>query len=146
MSALEALPNFGYYLPRFRALNESHCTTIVDFENGDIQEDGLELSELHRQRARGLGSRDGGVRGGHGERLPEAANPVYFAIDALLQRGCSRREAASRRDLLGLGGPSAYTSMRSSRSRSRRYSSRETPPGISSSAITSRAISAWRVW
>jgi hypothetical protein len=35
---LQGLPTFGGYFPQFRALNESHCTTIVDFENGDIQE------------------------------------------------------------------------------------------------------------
>lgn len=40
---LQALPTFGGYFPQFRALNESHCTTIVDFENGDIQERSLEL-------------------------------------------------------------------------------------------------------
>jgi hypothetical protein len=40
---LQSLPTFGGYFPQFRALNESHCTTIVDFENGDIQERSLEL-------------------------------------------------------------------------------------------------------
>ena len=40
---LDSLPTFGGYFPQFRALNESHCTTIVDFENGDIQERSLEL-------------------------------------------------------------------------------------------------------
>ncbi|WP_240920381.1 MULTISPECIES: pectinacetylesterase family protein [Pseudomonas] len=45
-STLANLPNFGGYFPQYRALNESHCTTIVDFKNGDIQEQGLELSHF----------------------------------------------------------------------------------------------------
>jgi hypothetical protein len=40
---LQGLPNFGGYFPQFRALNDSHCTTIVDFNHGDIQERSLEL-------------------------------------------------------------------------------------------------------
>lgn len=40
---LQTLPNFGGYFPQYRALNDSHCTTIVDFNHGDIQERSLEL-------------------------------------------------------------------------------------------------------
>lgn len=40
---LNGLGNFGGYFPQYRALNESHCTTIVDFKNGDIQTMSLEL-------------------------------------------------------------------------------------------------------
>ncbi|MEO0366411.1 MAG: pectin acetylesterase-family hydrolase [Pseudomonadota bacterium] len=43
---LAGLPNYGGYFPYFRDVNESHCTTIIDFENGDIQEAGLELSDF----------------------------------------------------------------------------------------------------
>lgn len=35
---LDQLPNFAYYIPHYRALNESHCTTIVEFNGSDIQE------------------------------------------------------------------------------------------------------------
>ena len=42
-TSLNGLANFGGYFPQFRALNESHCTTVLDFANGDIQERGLEL-------------------------------------------------------------------------------------------------------
>lgn len=35
---LDLIPNFAYYIPYYRNLNESHCTTIVEFENSDIQE------------------------------------------------------------------------------------------------------------
>ena len=43
---LFALDNFGGYFPQYRALNESHCTTIVDFKNGDIQAQRLELKQF----------------------------------------------------------------------------------------------------
>jgi hypothetical protein len=35
---LDQVPNFAYYIPYYRNLNESHCSTIVEFENSDIQE------------------------------------------------------------------------------------------------------------
>jgi len=40
---LFSLDNVGGYFPQYRALNESHCTTIVDFKNADIQAQRLEL-------------------------------------------------------------------------------------------------------
>jgi hypothetical protein len=43
---LSAEPNFGGYFPYFRDVNDSHCATIIDFENGDIQERGLELDDF----------------------------------------------------------------------------------------------------
>ena len=43
---LNGLDNFGGYFPQYRDLNDSHCTTIVDFQNGDIQEQALELSDF----------------------------------------------------------------------------------------------------
>jgi hypothetical protein len=84
---LEGLPNVGYYLPRYRALNESHCTTIVDFEHGDIQEDGLVMSDFIGNVLDGTGpvmeaSEEDTVA--DFQKLP---NPVYIAIDALLQQG-----------------------------------------------------------
>ena len=43
---LTNLPNFGYYFPYYRGVNDSHCSTIIDFANGDIQELGLELDDF----------------------------------------------------------------------------------------------------
>lgn len=43
---LAGYPNYGTYFPFFRDVNESHCTTVIDFENGDIQEAGLELGDF----------------------------------------------------------------------------------------------------
>ncbi len=46
LANLSQLDNFGYFMPRFRDLNDSHCTTIVQFQNADIQEAGLELDDF----------------------------------------------------------------------------------------------------
>jgi hypothetical protein len=43
---LAQLTNFGGYFPRYRALAGSHCATIVDFFNGDIQEQNLQLGDF----------------------------------------------------------------------------------------------------
>ncbi|MFE8073072.1 pectin acetylesterase-family hydrolase [Marinobacteraceae bacterium S3BR75-40.1] len=43
---LANLDNFGYYFPYFRDVNESHCTSIIEFANSDIQEQGLELDDF----------------------------------------------------------------------------------------------------
>ena len=45
-ATLQGLDGFGGYFPQYRDLNDSHCTTIVDFQNGDIQEQQLELSDF----------------------------------------------------------------------------------------------------
>ncbi len=45
-TTLDPLSNFGYYLPQVRSLNSSHCSMIVDFNNGDIQAQGLELKDF----------------------------------------------------------------------------------------------------
>ncbi|MCQ8185000.1 pectinacetylesterase family protein [Parvularcula maris] len=45
-SQLASYPNYGGYFPYFRDVNDSHCTTIIDIENGDIQELGLELEDF----------------------------------------------------------------------------------------------------
>jgi hypothetical protein len=87
MSALEPLPNFGYYLPRFRDLNESHCTTIVDFENGDIQEDGLELSDFIDNVLEGSGPVMEASEEDTVSDFQKPFNPLYFAIDTLLEQG-----------------------------------------------------------
>ena len=43
---LNGLNNVGGYFPQYRALNESHCTTIVDFKNADVQAQNLELKHF----------------------------------------------------------------------------------------------------
>jgi len=87
MVALETLPNFGYYLPRYRALNESHCTTIVDFEHGDIQEDGLVLTQFIDNVLNGTGPVMEASEQDRVTDFQKLPNPVYIAIDALLESG-----------------------------------------------------------
>jgi len=52
---LANLDNFGYYFPRFRDVNESHCTSIIEFQNSDIQEAGLELDDFINNVLEGQG-------------------------------------------------------------------------------------------
>lgn len=40
---LDQTSNWGYYFPMFRNFNESHCTTILDLQYGEIAEHGLVL-------------------------------------------------------------------------------------------------------
>ncbi len=87
VETLQPLPNFGYYLPRYRALNESHCTTIVDFEHGDIQEDGLVLTDFIENVLEGSGPVMEASEEDTTSDFQKPPNPVYIAIDALLQQG-----------------------------------------------------------
>lgn len=36
-------PNLAYYLPYWRRLNDSHCTTVINFVGSEIQDQGLDL-------------------------------------------------------------------------------------------------------
>ncbi len=81
---LAGLSNFGGYFPQYRALNESHCTTVVDFKNGDIQALGLELKHFINNVLDGSGpvldaSEDSDVA----DRA-KPFNLLYFLIDSLI--------------------------------------------------------------
>ena len=133
---IEGLPNVGYYLPRYRALNESHCTTIVDFEHGDIQEDGLVMSDFIRNVLDGTGpvmeaSEEDTVA--DFQKLP---NPVYIAIDALLRVGDLADGSASLSRGLAAR---VHLAAQLAESLAQVVLARE-PAGISRSAITSRTI------
>ncbi|MEW5248959.1 pectin acetylesterase-family hydrolase [Microbulbifer sp. 2201CG32-9] len=43
---LEQTGNWSYYFPMYRDFNESHCTTILDLEYGEIAEHGLVLRDF----------------------------------------------------------------------------------------------------
>lgn len=43
---LDRYDNFAYYIPYWRALNDSHCTTLIDFIGSEIQEEGLTLHDF----------------------------------------------------------------------------------------------------
>jgi hypothetical protein len=81
---LQALPTFGGYFPQFRALNESHCTTIVDFENGDIQERSLELRHFIDSVLEGSGPvLDASETSDQADRA-KPPNLVYQLIESML--------------------------------------------------------------
>jgi hypothetical protein len=81
---LQTLSNFGGYFPQFRALNESHCTTIVDFENGDIQERSLELRNFIDSVLDGSGAvLDASEASDQADRA-KAPNLIYQLIESLL--------------------------------------------------------------
>ncbi|MCW8997367.1 MAG: hypothetical protein OQK04_01445, partial [Kangiellaceae bacterium] len=53
---LEGYDNWGYFFPHFRDVNESHCTTIIEFANSEIQEQNLELDDFVNNLLNGSGS------------------------------------------------------------------------------------------
>lgn len=81
---LDTLPNFGGYFPQYRALNESHCTTIVDFENGDIQERGLELSHFINSVLEGSGPVLDASETSDAADRAKPLNLIYTLVDGLL--------------------------------------------------------------
>ncbi len=80
---LSQYDNFGYYFPYFRNVNESHCTTIVDFKNGDIQEQGLEISDFISSVLEGNGSVLEASETDTEADLNKPFNPLYYIIDNL---------------------------------------------------------------
>ena len=83
-TTLASLGNFGGYFPQYRALNESHCTTIVDFNNGDIQERGLELKDFINSVLDGSGNVLDASETSDAADRAKPFNPIYALIDSLL--------------------------------------------------------------
>ena len=81
---MEALSNFGGYFPQFRALNESHCTTVVDFNNGDVQERRLELDDFINSVLDGSGPVLDASEASDAADRAKPLNPLYALIDLIL--------------------------------------------------------------
>lgn len=81
---LVALPNFGGYFPQYRALNESHCTTIVDFKNGDIQAQALELHDFIDSVLDGQGQVIDATEADDTADRNKPFNLLYWLVDQLL--------------------------------------------------------------
>ena len=81
---LSNLNNFGYYLPWFRDVNESHCTTIIEFANSDIQEAGLELDDFVANVLNGSGAVMQASETDQQADYNKPFNPLYWALDQLL--------------------------------------------------------------
>lgn len=84
VSTLYALPNFGGYFPQYRALNESHCTTIVDFKNGDIQAQALELQDFIDSVLDGDGDVLDATEDSDQADREKPFNLLYWLVDQLL--------------------------------------------------------------
>ncbi len=84
VATVDPLDNYGIYVPFFRNLNDSHCSTIVDFENGDIQEQALELSDFIDSVLDGNGPVLDAVETNPVPDLIKPPNPLYLLIDQLL--------------------------------------------------------------
>ncbi|MCK0536199.1 pectinacetylesterase family protein [Alcanivorax quisquiliarum] len=83
-NTLSNLDNFGYYLPRYRAVNESHCTSIIEFANADIQELGLELDDFVNNVMAGSGAvMQASETDTQADRL-KPFNLLYWTLDQLL--------------------------------------------------------------
>ncbi|MEQ1932191.1 MAG: pectin acetylesterase-family hydrolase [Parvularculaceae bacterium] len=83
-ATLDALPNYGGYFPYFRDFNDSHCTTIVDFNNGDVQERGLELSDFISSVLDGSGPVLDALEEDEEVDRAKPLNLLYFLIEQLL--------------------------------------------------------------
>ncbi len=81
---VNGLNNFGGYFPQYRALNESHCTTVVDFKNGDIQPQNRELTHFINSVLDGQGKvLDASEQDDTADRN-KPFNLLYWLIDQLL--------------------------------------------------------------
>lgn len=81
---LDGLGNFGYYLPHFRDVNESHCATIIDFNHGDVQEQSLEMNHFVASVMDGNGNV---LRASETDSQADRNKPfnlIYWLIDRLM--------------------------------------------------------------
>ncbi len=81
---LNGLANFGGYFPQYRALNESHCTTIVDFKNGDVQAQNLELKQFIDSVLDGQGNVVDASEERDAADRNKPFNLLYWLVDQLL--------------------------------------------------------------
>ena len=78
------LDNVGGYFPQYRVLNESHCTTIVDFKNADVQAQNLELKHFIDSVLDGRGKvLDASEQDDKADKA-KPFNLLYWLVDQLL--------------------------------------------------------------
>jgi hypothetical protein len=81
---LSTYQNFGYYMPYFRNVNESHCTSIIEFANSDIQEMGLELDDFVNNVLNGSGPVMQASEQDTISDYQKGFNLLYWLLDQLL--------------------------------------------------------------
>ncbi len=87
MNTLSNYSNFGYYLPYYRGVNESHCTTIIEFANADIQERNLELDHFIDNVMEGSGDVMQESETDTEADYQKGFNLLYWALNQLLADG-----------------------------------------------------------
>lgn len=83
-NTLAGLSNFGGYFPQYRALNKSHCTEIVDFKNGDIQERNLQLRDFINSVLDGSGPILQASETSPAADYAKPFNLLYWTVDQIL--------------------------------------------------------------
>jgi hypothetical protein len=81
---LANLSNFGGYFPQYRAVNESHCTSIIEFANSDIQEQNLELDNFVNNLLNGSGAVLAASESSDSADKAKPFNLLYYILDQLL--------------------------------------------------------------
>lgn len=81
---LANLDNFGGYFPQFRAVNESHCTSIIEFANSDIQEQNLQLDNFINNLLNGSGAVLSASESSDAADRAKPFNLLYYILDQLL--------------------------------------------------------------
>ncbi|NQD92860.1 hypothetical protein HP532_09390 [Pseudomonas sp. CrR25] len=81
---LANLPNVGGYFPQYRAVNESHCSTIIEFANGDVQEQNLQLDDFVHSVLNGNGSVLEASESSDVADRNKPFNLLYYVLDQLL--------------------------------------------------------------
>ena len=81
---LASLNNFGGYFPQYRAVNESHCTTIIEFANADIQEQNLQLDNFVNNVLEGSGPVLSASESSDAADRAKPFNLLYYLLNQLL--------------------------------------------------------------
>ncbi|MDP3367853.1 MAG: hypothetical protein Q8S49_17700, partial [Pseudomonas sp.] len=83
-SQLASLGNVGGYFPQFRNVNESHCTSIIEFANSDIQEQNLQLDNFVSSVLDGSGQVLDASESSDVADRNKPFNLLYYLLDQLL--------------------------------------------------------------
>ncbi|MDG9923354.1 MULTISPECIES: pectin acetylesterase-family hydrolase [unclassified Pseudomonas] len=81
---LSNLSNFGGYFPQYRAVNESHCTSIIEFANSDVQEQNLQLDHFVNNLLEGSGAVLSASESSDAADKAKPFNLLYYILDQLL--------------------------------------------------------------
>lgn len=81
---LANLSNFGGYFPQYRAVNESHCTSIIEFANSDVQEQNLQLDNFVNNLLDGSGTVLAASESSDAADKAKPFNLLYYILDQLL--------------------------------------------------------------